>query len=75
MLEKVSKFDAHTHRIVDLRIWARRAAWTGEKEESASHHLFAFAQLRAEMSENDAGEAWRSSEIVRICYSHDFLIS
>ena len=62
MLEKVSKFDAHTHRIVDLRIWARRATWTGEKEESASHHLFAFAQLRAETSENDAGEARRSSE-------------
>ena len=34
-----------------------------------------FAQLRAEMSENDAREARRSSEIVRICYSHDFLIS
>ena len=64
MLEKVSKFDAHTHRIVDLWIWARRATWTGEKEESASHHLFAFAQLRAEMSENDAGEARRSSEIM-----------
>ena len=36
---------------------------------------FAFAQLRAEMSENDAGEGRRSSEIVRICYSHDFFVS
>ena len=75
MLEILSKFEGHTQRIVDLRICSRRAAWTEEKKESASHHVFAFAQLRAEMSENDAGEARRSSEIIRICYSHDFLIS
>ena len=37
----------------------------GEKEESASHHLFAFAQLRAEMAENDAREARGSPEITK----------
>ena len=42
------------HELVIPEIPARRAAWVGEKEESASHHLFAFAQLRAEMAENDA---------------------
>ena len=54
------------HELVISEIPARRAAWPGEKEESASHHLFAFAQLRAEMPENEAGEARRSSEIVKI---------
>ncbi len=36
-------------------------------EESASHHfnMFAFAQLRAEMSENAAGEARRLPEIMK----------
>ena len=36
-------------------------------EESASHHLFiiCFALLRAEMAENDAGEARRSPEIIK----------
>ena len=36
---------------------ARRAPWTSEKEESASHHLFiiiCFAQLRAENIEKHA---------------------
>ena len=36
-------------------------------EESASHHLIniCLAQLRGEMTENDAGEARRLSEIMK----------
>ena len=47
----------HTCKLVIPGMGARRATWIGEKEESASHHLFiimCFAQLRAEMAENDA---------------------
>ena len=45
------------HELVIPGIPARRAPWPGEKEESASHHFktsVCFAQLRAEISENDA---------------------
>ena len=56
------KFDDEVVNVTQIRQigkFARRAALTGEMEESASHHLFTmicFAQLRAEMPENDA---WR----------------
>ena len=59
----------HTRKLVIPGMGARRATWIGEKEESASHHLFiiiCFAQLRAEMAENDAGEARRSPETSEI---------
>ena len=47
--------------------FAPRDPWIEEMEESASHHLFiiCFAQLRAEIAENDAREARRSPEIIR----------
>ena len=52
----------------NLKFWnfALRDPRTWEMEESASHHLFiiCFALLRAEMAENDAGEARRSPEII-----------
>ena len=40
-------------------------------EESASPHLsiICFAQLRAEIMENHAQEAWKSSEIMKILIS------
>ena len=57
--ENVENPDLETQKKWNLGISARRAPWIGEKEESASHHLFTFARLRAEMSENDAGEARR----------------
>ena len=44
------------HELVEPPDSARRAPWTSEKEESASHHLFiiiCFAQLRAENIEKD----------------------
>ena len=46
--------------------FALRGPWEEEMEESASHHLLiiCFAQLRAEMYKNDAGEARRLIEII-----------
>ena len=44
------------HELVEPPDSARRAPWTSEKEERASHHLFitiCFAQLRAENIEKD----------------------
>ena len=60
------KFDNEVVNVTQIRQigkFARRAAAIGEMEESASHHLcsFAFAQLRAEMPENDARDKnWKS---------------
>ena len=48
------------HELVEPRDSARRAPWSSEKEESASHHLFiiiCFAQLRAENIEKDLQNA------------------
>ena len=56
-LNKNAENVASAPQLVEPRISARRAPWSGEKEESASHHLFiiiCFAQLRAETAENDA---------------------
>ena len=53
---------AKIYKVVEPGIPARRATRDQEKEESASHHfitIFAFAQLRAEMLEND-GQRQRS---------------
>ena len=49
---------------LNFALWAHRIE---EMEESASHHFktICFAQLRAEMAENDAGEARRLPEIIR----------
>ena len=44
------------YKLVEPPDPARRAPWSEEKEESASHHLFiiiCFAQLRAEKIEKD----------------------
>ena len=65
------KFDDEVVNVTQIRQigkFARRAAAIGEMEESASHHLsiICFALLRAKMSEKDALEAWRSSEIMKI---------
>ena len=51
---------------------ARRAPWTSEKEESASHHLFiiiCFAQLRAENIEKDLQ---KSPETIENHENHTF---
>ena len=47
--------------------FALRDPWIEEMEESASHHvtIICFAQLRAEIAENDAREARRWPEIIR----------
>ena len=54
---------------LNLEIQPEGPPKTMKTEESASHHLlmFAFAQLRAEMTENDAGEARRLPEIMKNC--------
>ena len=61
------KFDDEVVNVTQIRQigkFARRAAAIGEMEESASHHLcsFAFAQLRAEMPENDARDSRRNAQ-------------
>ena len=56
LLLKFSKEEENTYELVEPPISAWRAAYIGEKEESASHHwkIFTFAQQRAETPENDA---------------------
>ena len=53
---------------VETWVFALRGRRNREMEESASHHLsiICFAQLRAEIMENHAQEAWKSSEIMKI---------
>ena len=71
------KFDDEVVNVTQIRQigkFARRAALSEKMEESASHHLFSFcfAQLRAEMPENDAREARRlleTSEHIKILIS------